>query len=304
MSVYEDTRRRLRGLALNLPTPFHGPDYAVDEEGLRSNVERYLDAGVPILLLTYGTSEFYVQTEEEIRRVTAAVVDQTGGRAVVVAATGRWWTGRAIEFARYCERVGADCLMLTKLHPQWVKSDGDILDYHEEVARHTQIPLMFHQELTGPASVELARRIAGIEHVVAMKQEQQDYAQYVMLSREVTQRLAVVSGGGAPLAHWAHQLGVSASLTGVGQWAPGPEAHYVETLLAGNLGSARKHFDTILPYRLLASRLGNHASIKFAMGVAGYTGGPCRPPGQNLTDSQKAELEPVVRKTLEAMDGF
>jgi len=303
MSVYEQTGRRIRGLALNLPTPFHGDDYAIHEKGLRRNVERYVEAGVPVILLTYGTSEFYVQSEEEIRRVTAAVVDQVKGRAVVVAATGRWWTQQAIAFALYCEQVGADCLMLTKLLPSWIKSDEDIIDYHKVVARRTRIPLMFHQELTGPASVELAKRIADIEHVVAMKQEQQDYSQYVLLSRGISQCLAVVSGGGAPLAHWAHQLGVSASLTGVGQWAPAPEKEYVQDLLKGDLAKARKHFDIILPYRLLAAGLGNHASIKFAMDVAGYAGGPCRPPGQNLTADQKAELEPVVRETLAALNG-
>ena len=298
MSVYEEARARIRGLALNLPTPFRGTGYAIDTDGLRRNLECYMDAGVPIILLTYGTSGFYVLSEEEIRLVTRMVVETVAGRAFVVAATGRWWLGQAVDFAHFCEQVGADCLMVTKLHPSWVRSDPDILDHHRELARCTRIPLMFHNECVGPASVDLAEAIADIEHVVAMKQELADYDQYVALAQRVCGRIAVVSGAGAPLAHWAHQFGVSASLTGVGQWAPGPEARYVEHLLAGHEADARKHLDIILPYRLLARRLNNHAAIKFAMDIAGLAGGPCRPPGANLTDEHRSRLAPVIRQTL------
>jgi len=303
MSLYDDVRSRIRGLALNLPTPFRGPDFEIDFDGLRGNIERNIAAGVPVMLLTYGTSEYYVLSDDEIRQVTRATVEAVRGRACVVAATGRWWTGQAVEFARFCEDLGADCLMLTKLAPDWIKSDEDVIAYHRRVAERTRIPLMYHQEITGPRSIDLTLRIAEIEHVVALKQEQADYNQYVALGRSVAGRLAVVCGGGAPLAHWAHQFGAAASLTGVGQWAPGPEKRYVDMLLAGDVAAAQPHLEAILPYRLLAARLGNHPAIKYAMDLAGFAGGLCRPPGQNLSPGQKAQLEPVIRQTLRSLAG-
>lgn len=303
MSAYDDARSRIRGLALNLPTPFRGRDFEIDLDGLQGNIERYIDAGVPIILLTYGTSEFYVQSDEEIRQVTRATVDAVAGRAFVVAATGRYWTGQAIRFAHWCEEIGADCLMLTKPAPSWITSHEDILTHHKEVARHTRIPLMYHQEFSGPQSIDLTRKIAEIDHVVALKQELADYSQYVALGRAVGGRLAVVAGGGAPLAHWAHQFGASSSLTGVGQWAPRAERRYVESLLAADMEVARGHLDIIVPYRLMAARLGNHAAIKFAMDLAGFAGGLCRPPGQNLSEGDKAQLEPVIRDALRALAG-
>jgi 4-hydroxy-tetrahydrodipicolinate synthase len=301
MSLYDDVRRRVRGLALNLPTPFQGPDYYIDEAGLRSNIERYVAADVPIILLTYGTSEFYVLSDDEIARVTRIVVEAAARRALVVAATGRWWLGQTVAFARFCEEIGADCLMLTKMLPAYFRSNADVVEFHREVAGRTRIPLMFHNELDGPASVELAEKVAEVEHVVAMKQESPNYDQYVDLAQRVAGRIAVVAGAGAPLAHWAHQFGATASLTGVGQWAPRAERRYVEQMLSGQAEAGRRHLDTILPYRLLARRLGNHACIKHAMSVAGLAGGPCRPPSQNLTGEQKAQLTPVVLRTLESL---
>ena len=301
MSMYDDARARIRGLALNVPVPFSGPDYEIDHEGLRSNIDHWVANGVPIVLLTYGTSEYYSLSDQEIRDVTRTVVEAVAGRAFVVAATGRWWLGQAVEFAHFCEEIAADCLMLTKLPPS-VLPPENIVSFHEEVARHTRIPLMLHHEMTGPESVELAGRLADIEHVVAMKQELADYAQYVALGQEAAGRMAVVCGGGAPLAHWAHQFGATASLTGVGQWAPGPERRYVEDLLAGRIQKARRHLDIVLPYRLLITRLGTHACIKHAMSVAGLVGGPLRPPGRDLTACQKAELEPMVRDTLARLE--
>jgi len=305
MSIYEQARARIRGLALNVPTPFTGPEFDIDHEGLRANVETWIAGNVPVILLTYGTSEFYAQTDAEISEVTRTVVEAVAGRAFVVAAAARWWLAKTVEFAHFCEDLGADCLMLTKIPAEFVGSPDEVLAWHREVAGRTRIPLMYHQEIVGPASIELAERIAAIENIVAMKQELGDYVQYAALAQGgITDRLAVVSGGGAPLAHWAHQMGVAASLTGVGQWAPEPEARYVEELVAGHFTSAKRHFDAILPYRLTAARLGNHACIKHAMTVCGLAGGSVRPPGPNLTEDEKAEITPIVedtRRRLEAL---
>ena len=302
MSIYEEARARIRGLALNVPTPFRGPEFEIDHEGLRRNLEEWIARDVPVILLTYGTSEFYSQTDAEIAEVTRTVVEAVAGRAFVVAATARWWLAKTVEFAHFCEDLGADCLMLTKIAPGFVGSPDEVLAWHEEVAGRTRIPLMYHQELIGPVSIELTKRIAAIENVVAMKQELGDYGQCVALAQGgINERLAVVSGAGAPLAHWAHQMGVAASLTGVGQWAPGPEARYVEKLLASDLTAAKRHLDIILPYRLTAARLGNHACIKHAMTVCGLAGGLVRPPGQNLTVNQKAEITPIITATRDRL---
>ena len=49
-------------------------------------------------------------TDDEIADVTRAVAEHTGKRGLTVAADGGWWTGKTVEFARYCREVGADVL--------------------------------------------------------------------------------------------------------------------------------------------------------------------------------------------------
>src|SRR5688500_10128750 len=110
---YPEIRSRVRGLVLNMPVPFARGSLAVDEAGLRRNIEHWIASGVKVLLLTYGSSEFHSLSEQEIADVTRVTVETANRRALVIASSGRWWLGQQVEFARLCEKLGADALMPT-----------------------------------------------------------------------------------------------------------------------------------------------------------------------------------------------
>ena len=63
-------------------------------------------------MLTYGDSLFTLLSDDEIFAVIRIVADQTGKRGLTVAVDGGWWSGKTVEFARYCREVGADVLMV------------------------------------------------------------------------------------------------------------------------------------------------------------------------------------------------
>jgi len=134
-----DLRAALTGPCPSIHTPFDR-DGAIDFEALRREVDFDIQAGAKSLILTWGDSLFSVLTEAEIAEVTKVVVEQARGRAKVVAADGSWWTGKAMEFARYCRQVGADMLMVRP--PDWAGSTtGETLVAHfSAVAQH--IPVM------------------------------------------------------------------------------------------------------------------------------------------------------------------
>ncbi len=104
---------------MSLHTPFCA-DGAIDFAGLRGLVERGIAAGSTTMLLTYGDSLYSLLTDDEVGEVTRVVAEQTAGRAAVVAADRIWWTGKAVEFARYARDAGADLLMV--LPPDWAQS--------------------------------------------------------------------------------------------------------------------------------------------------------------------------------------
>ncbi len=115
----QELRTLLSGPVMSVHTPFCR-DGEIDFDSLRGLVERGIAAGSTVMLLTYGDSLFSLLTDQEVADVTKVVVEQTAGRAAVVAADRIWWTGKTVAFARYARGVGADLLMV--LPPDWALS--------------------------------------------------------------------------------------------------------------------------------------------------------------------------------------
>ncbi len=112
----EEIRYHLTGPVASVNIPFY-QDGAIDYASLKKWVDFSIQAGSRTMLLTYGDSLYSILTDEEVAQVTKAVCDYTAGRAMVVAADRIWWTGKTVEFAKYCREVGADMLMV--LPPDW-----------------------------------------------------------------------------------------------------------------------------------------------------------------------------------------
>jgi len=154
---------RLRGPILSIPTVYTA-DYRVDYAAIERMVDRAVRAGVGAFALTAGNSQYDRLTAEETREVTRVMVKAVGGKGLTIAATGPWWTGPAVEYARFAESVGADAVQVMK--PQ----EGDEESWHrhyKSVAEATRLPLVVHCAMTLP----LVIRLADIESIVAMKAE-------------------------------------------------------------------------------------------------------------------------------------
>ena len=180
----------ISGPVLSLHTPFRA-DGEIDFSSLRGLVERGIAAGSTTMLLTYGDSLYSLLTDDEMAAVTRVVVEQTAGRAAVVAADRIWWTGKTVEFARYTAEVGADLLMV--LPPDWAQSctADTLVEHYAAVA--AEIPVMVVTNVFGrsPAvGLEVLERLRdGVPGVIAIKDD---------LVGSFARRMALLVHG-----HWA-----------------------------------------------------------------------------------------------------
>ena len=71
----------LKGVYSAVATPFTA-DQDVDEAGLRSLIDRTIDAGVHGLVPCGSTGEFSSLTRAERKRVVEVVIEQTAGRVL------------------------------------------------------------------------------------------------------------------------------------------------------------------------------------------------------------------------------
>ena len=135
----EEVREALTGPVASLKTPFTR-DGEIDYPGLGRLIDRNLEGGSRSSLLTSGDSLFTLMTDDEIAEVTRVVAEHTGKRGLTVAADGSWWTGKTVEFARYCREVGADVLMVRP--PVWGAAGTVETSVEHYAAVAAEIPVM------------------------------------------------------------------------------------------------------------------------------------------------------------------
>lgn len=179
-------KARLRGPILSFPTVYNA-SFAVDFEGVRAILKTGLDGGAGVVALTRGNNHYDTLTYDEVRQLTRVVIEAVEDRVPVIAATGNWWTGQAIDFARYATSLGASAIQVV------MPPDGTEDSYYEHfraVAGSTPRAIGIH----GQPSMALLRRLKPIENIVALKEEfTPDYT--LQIYEEFGDRWNIFAGG-------------------------------------------------------------------------------------------------------------
>jgi len=178
--------RLLRGPMLSFPTTYD-KNFEVDYAPVRRMIDRAADAGIKVFTLTSGNNQYDQLSYDEIKALTRVVVESVAGRGVTIAATGPWWTGKVIDYARFAESVGASAVQVS------MSSLGDEdsqMEHFKAVAKATRLALVVH----GQPSLGLMKRLLTIESIVAFKEEfTTDYT--VPLYEQFGERLNIFAGG-------------------------------------------------------------------------------------------------------------
>jgi 4-hydroxy-tetrahydrodipicolinate synthase len=180
-----ELKARVRGPIVSIPTPFTA-DFAVDYDAIRRIVKLGLDHGIVAYELTAGDSQYHALSYDEIKQLTRVLVAAVGGKGIAIGATGAWWTGRAVDYARYAESVGADGIQV--LIPRG--SDPGFVEHYRKIAAATRIGII----LQGNISLPLLEQLVGIESIVAMKEDVSE-KYYFDIARKFGRRLSIFCGG-------------------------------------------------------------------------------------------------------------
>jgi dihydrodipicolinate synthase/N-acetylneuraminate lyase len=195
----QDLKERIRGPILTLPTPFTA-DYKVDHAGVRNMVKLGLANGVTVYELTNGNSAYGVLSYEEIKKLTRVFVEAVNGRGVVIAATGPWWTGQAVDYARYAESIGADAVQV--LLPPGASDEGYV-EHFRKIAAATKLGIVLH----GAPPAEQIAKFVQVPSIVSMKEDGPDEAYYADIMKKFGKRLAIFCGGEKRRYLWGQPYG-------------------------------------------------------------------------------------------------
>ncbi|MGQ4333522.1 dihydrodipicolinate synthase family protein, partial [Streptomyces hayashii] len=136
-------RLRVPSGPLFFPVTAYGPDGSLDLAVYRAHVRRGVEAGAAAVFAACGTGEFHALAPEEFEACVRAAVEETAGRAPVVAGAG-YGTALAVRYARLAESAGADGLLAMPPYLVVAAQEG-LLRHYRSVAAATALPVVVYQ---------------------------------------------------------------------------------------------------------------------------------------------------------------
>jgi 4-hydroxy-tetrahydrodipicolinate synthase len=159
-----------QGTMTALATPFRGGE--VDEEALRRLVNDQIAGGVDVLVPCGTTGEGATLSAEESSRVIRAVVEESHGRAPVIAGCGSNSTATTIENCRRAREAGANAALIVTPYYNKPQQDG-LFRHFQAIAQNGRLPVVMYN-VPSRTSVDLLAetvgRLASVPGIVGIKE--------------------------------------------------------------------------------------------------------------------------------------
>ena len=240
------SRTRFKGSITALVTPFKAGSF--DEHAFRALIEWQIESGTHGFVPVGTTGEGPTLTHDEHRRVVKVCVEQTRGRAIVIAGAGSNNTAEALDLARHAESVGVDGVLVVT--PYYNKPSQDGLFHHFKAVNDAiGIPIIIYNippRSMVDMSVDTMKRLYELRNIVGVKDATASLARtaqqrsvlgpdFIQLSGEDITALGVMAHGG----HGC--ISVTSNV------APRQCAAMQNACLAGDFATALSIQDTLTP---------------------------------------------------------
>ncbi|MFF0342301.1 5-dehydro-4-deoxyglucarate dehydratase [Kribbella sp. NPDC004875] len=302
MTHYSPTElaAQLKTGLLSFPVTHFHPDLSFHEAGYREHLSWLSQYDVAGLFAAGGTGEGFSLTLAEIDTVVRVAVSEVNGRVPVIApATGG--TASAIAGAQAAEAAGADGILLL---PPYLTEAGQrgLIEHVSAVCRSTSLGVTVYSRanaiLDDVSVAELADRNPNL---VCLKDGVGNVEMMTRTYARVGERLTYI--GGLPTAETFAlpllQLGYSTYSSAIFNFVPEFALGFHADVLAQDRTAVyQKLNEFVLPYLDIRDKTKGYAVsiVKAGVTVIGRSAGPVRPPLQDLTADEVAQLTELIGK--------
>lgn len=170
-----DGQQQFRGVYTIPVTPFT-PQFAIDEESLRREVDWCVRAGAHGIVAPVNASEGPTLTDDERKLVTRIVTETTAGRIPVVIGVSATGVQSSIVFTCYAREVGADAVIAMPPYGVRLTDPESVFAFYQQIADAAGGLPVFIQNWAGPAGTpmtaqQVARLLQEIPNVTYVKEE-------------------------------------------------------------------------------------------------------------------------------------
>ncbi|WP_432878860.1 5-dehydro-4-deoxyglucarate dehydratase [Kribbella sp. CA-245084] len=285
---------------LSFPVTHFHPDLSFNEAAYREHLSWLSQYDVAGLFAAGGTGEGFSLTTAEIDTVIRAAVSEVNGRVPVIApATGG--TATAIAGAQAAEAAGADGILL--LPPYLTEAgQGGLIEHVSAVCQSTSLGVTVYSRANAILNdVSVAQLAERNPNLVCLKDGVGNIEMMTRTYARVGERLTYI--GGLPTAETFAlpllQLGYSTYSSAIFNFVPEFALGFYADVVAQDRTSVyQKLNEFVLPYLDIRDRTKGYAVsiVKAGVNAIGRSAGPVRPPLQDLTDDELAQLTELIGK--------
>ncbi|BAK35426.1 dihydrodipicolinate synthase [Microlunatus phosphovorus NM-1] len=286
----------IRGILAAVVTPFTADGSAIDEDNLRAQVDRLVEAGIHALVPTGSTGEFASLSLDEHKRVIELYVEAAAGRVPVIAGIGGLTNQITIELAKHAKQVGADALMVV---PPFYEPLGfeDVKFFLTSVSEAAGLPIVYYNipGITGAklSAAELAE-LGEIENVKYLKDTSGDAVSLTELLVNHSDKIKAFNGWDT-LTFVGIASGAEAAVWGAAGIVP-EQAVELWNVLAEkkDLDGGRELWAKLWRLADFLESVNYIAGVKAGLELVGSPAGPPRLPARPLSDEKRAELKEIL----------
>lgn len=287
----------LKGIIPPVITPMN-EDETVNEQELRQQVNRLIEAGVHGLF-PFGTNgESYILSEKEKEQILSVVVEENRGRVPVYAGSGCIGTKDTIRMSQMAQSLGAD--VLSVITPWFAKaSDEELYEHYCAVAKSVKIPVVLYNipARTGNAiSPALAQRLSEVDNIVGIKDSSGNFDNMLQYVEKTRGKDFVVLSGNDSLIYWNLLAGGSGGIAGCANVYPETMASIYDLFMQGDPEGARKAQDSIRSFRDCFKYGNPNTIVKTAVAMLGYPVGKCRAPFDKIPPEGIEAIRRVIEE--------
>lgn len=290
----------IKGSLVAIVTPMH-EDGSLDLDAYRRLIDWHIEQGTAAIVAVGTTGESPTVDVDEHCQLVRVAIEHATGRIPVIAGTGANSTQEAIELTRDARKAGAAATLQVVPYYNRPTQEG-MYRHFRAVAEKAELPVILYNvpgRTVADLSNDTVLRLAQVPGVIGLKDATGDIpracellarlpAEFALYSGNDDSALALILMGGHGV------ISVTANI------APGQMARLCAAALDGDLATARRINQQLLPLHTKLFVEANPIPVKWAMAEAGLIPAGLRLPMTTLSEA----FHDTVRGAMRAAGVF
>ncbi|MEH6630364.1 MAG: dihydrodipicolinate synthase family protein [Halopseudomonas aestusnigri] len=280
-------------------TQFHDDD-SLDLKTTAEQIENLITAGVNGLIMLGTVGENNSLTREEKIEVLKLAQEVSNGRVPVISGVSEFTTANACSYAKLCESLGIDGLMV--LPAMVYNSDArETINHFKTVAKASSLPIMCYNNpvVYGvDISPEMFMEMADCETIVAVKESSDDPRRVTDVFNTCGDRFLVFCGVD-DLVMESAALGVVGWVSGLTDAFPQESVRLWKLLTEGKFAEALPLYRWFTPVLHLDTHSKLVQYIKLAQAMTGVGSENVRAPRLKLVGEERERVSKIIQDTID-----